>query len=266
MNAGSSFRAVSVRTVQLVLHYDGSAFSGWQVQPGRRTVQGEMERVLARLCGGERVVVQGAGRTDAGVHARGQAAGVLVPERWDPTQLRRALNAMLPDDIWVAAAHDMRPAFHARYSATSREYSYSIGTDDGARSPFRNRWEWFVSHPLDRGALDACAQMILGTHRFLAFAVRGTAPASDDHACTITVARWQADGPRLTFHVAANRFLHHMVRFLVGSMVSVASRRLPIDDFAGLLHAPTNDDTPAPAPPHALVLESVAYPPDLYVR
>src|SRR5919198_1233045 len=101
------------RTVQLVLHYDGAGFHGWQQQAGVRTVQGVLEQALARLTG-ERVGVLGSGRTDAGVHARGQAAGVRVPERWTPRELRRALNAVLPDDLWVAAAAEMRPAFHAR--------------------------------------------------------------------------------------------------------------------------------------------------------
>jgi tRNA pseudouridine38-40 synthase len=109
------------RTVQLVLQYDGAGFAGWQRQPRERTVQAVLEDVLARLCG-RRVVATGAGRTDAGVHARGQVVGVRVAPRWTPRELRRALNALLPPDIWVAAAHEMRPDFHARYSATSRRY------------------------------------------------------------------------------------------------------------------------------------------------
>src|SRR5918999_1464022 len=100
------------RTVQLVLHYDGAAFHGWQQQPDVRTVQGVLEEALERLCG-TRIAALGSGRTDAGVHARGQAVGVRVPERWTPSELRRALNALLRDDAWVAAAAEMRPDFHA---------------------------------------------------------------------------------------------------------------------------------------------------------
>src|SRR5215216_4533987 len=111
----SNFLSMSARTIQLVLHYDGADFAGWQRQPDARTVQGVLESVLERLCG-RPVPVLGAGRTDAGVHARGQAAGVRVPEKWDAARLRRALNALLPDDLWVAEAFDMRPDFHARYS------------------------------------------------------------------------------------------------------------------------------------------------------
>src|SRR5512132_1036994 len=136
------------RSVQLVLHYDGADFSGWQRQPDERTVQGVLEAAVSRLCGAP-VAVVGAGRTDAGVHARGQAAGVRVDERWTPAALRRALNAVLPADVWVAAAHEMRDEFHARYSAVARRYHYAVGLDDEARSPFRRRWEWAYSRPVD---------------------------------------------------------------------------------------------------------------------
>src|SRR5215218_11267003 len=213
-----NFPPMSARTIQLVLHYDGARFAGWQRQPDARTVQGELETVLARLVG-EAVPVLGAGRTDAGVHARGQAAGVRVADRWSPTALRKAMNALLPGDVWVAAAYEMRPEFHARFSATARRYAYHVGTDDGARSPFRRGWEHAVSRPLDRAALDAGASAIRGEHEFRAFAVKGTAPADDHHRCIVTDARWEARETGLVFHVEANRFLHHMVRFLVGTML-----------------------------------------------
>src|SRR5688572_1392503 len=116
------------RTVQLVLHYHGAGFSGWQRQPDQRTVQGVVEQALEQLCG-ESVPALGSGRTDAGVHARGQAVGVRVAERWRASTLRRAMNATLPSDVWVAAASEMDPRFHARKSALSRRYSYHVGTD-----------------------------------------------------------------------------------------------------------------------------------------
>src|SRR5687768_13191879 len=98
------------RTVQLVMHYDGAAFSGWQRQPRERTVQGVLEEALGRLCNTP-VAALGSGRTDAGVHARGQSVGVRVPPRWTPAELRRALNSILPHDMWIASAHAMRPEF-----------------------------------------------------------------------------------------------------------------------------------------------------------
>jgi tRNA pseudouridine38-40 synthase len=251
------------RTIQLVVHYDGSAFAGWQRQPDRRTVQGELERAVSRLFAVETAVV-GAGRTDAGVHARGQAVGVLAPPKWSPTALRKALNAILPDDLWVAAAFEMDPSFHARFSATARRYSYRIGTDDAARSPFRRRWEHAVTRPLDVERMQATTRALLGEHRFVAFAVRGTAPAHDDHRCLIQHAAWVPVDGGLRFDIRANRFLHHMVRFLVGTLLDIGTGQRPADDLATLLAADRNDDVSPPAPAHALCLEEVAYPSTLY--
>jgi len=256
---------MTARTVQLVLHYDGSAFAGWQRQPNERTVQGELEQALTRLTGSH-VAALGAGRTDAGVHARGQAVGVRVPERWSAANLRRALNALLPRDIWVAAAHEMRPDFHARYSAVARRYTYYVGTDEEARSPFRRHTEWPYSRALDRQLLDRATRAIIGDHCFVAFAVRGTAPGTDHHRCTVHVADWRSRDGGLVFEIEANRFLHHMVRFLVGTLIEVAAGRRESDAVERLLAATANDDVSPPAPAHALFLDRVTYPPDLYLH
>jgi tRNA pseudouridine38-40 synthase len=252
------------RTVQLVLQYDGAEFSGWQRQPKQRTVQGVVEEALERLCGTP-VSALGSGRTDAGVHARGQAVGVIVPAKWESAQLRRALNAVLPADVWVAKAADMRPEFHARYSAVARRYGYHVGTDDEANGPFRRRYELAFGRPLDRAALDGAAALVAGNHCFRAFAVQGTAPDSDEHRCVVTESRWTDRPGGLVFTVQANRFLHHMVRFLVGTMLDIASGRRPLEDMSALLQAPDNRDVSAPVPPHALFLEAVDYPADLYL-
>lgn len=256
------------RTLQLVLHYDGSAFAGWQVQPGQRTVQGELERVLEGLCA-KPVRVTGAGRTDAGVHARGQAAGITVPAHWTAAKMRRVLNDKLGGDVWVAAAYEMQPQFHARFSALGRRYSYTVGLDAGAASPFRRRWELPWDRDLDRELLGWCAERLMGRHAFYGFAVRGTALESDEHVCEVRLARWRAvthdDVQQLVFDVAANRFLHHMVRFLVGTMLAVASGARPKEDFPALLTAAANDEVSPPAPPAGLCLEQVDYPPDLYL-
>jgi tRNA pseudouridine38-40 synthase len=252
------------RTVQLVLHYDGSGFSGWQKQPEQRTVQGVIEQALERLCGRPTTAL-GSGRTDAGVHARGQAVGVHVPSKWTAETLRRALNAILPDDVWIAAAFEMRPDFHARYSALSRRYTYHVGTDDAARSPFRRRTELPFEFPLDRSALNASATPLVGLHSFRAFAVKGTAPEADEHRCDVRVARWGDRPGGVVFEIEANRFLHHMVRFLVGTMLDVASGRRPLGDIEQLLEARDNDDVSSPAPANALFLEAVEYPAEMYV-
>ena len=251
------------RTIQLVLQYDGAGFAGWQRQPGPRTVQGELEAGMSRLLGTP-TGVMGAGRTDAGVHARGQAVGVTVPATWTPASLRRALNAVCPPDMWIAEAFEMAPEFHARYSATARRYSYRVGTDEAARSPFRRRWEHAVLRPIDHGVLSAMTTQLLGEHQFFAFAVRGTAPITDAHRCQIHHAAWVPVEGGLRFDIQANRFLHHMVRFLVGTMLQIATGERPVTDFGTLLVADRNDDISPPAPPHALCLEAVEYPAPLY--
>jgi len=253
-----------MRTFQLVLHYDGARFAGWQRQPDARTVQGDLEAALARLCGGP-VRVTGAGRTDAGVHARGQAASVQVPDRWTAASLRRAMNGVLPQDVWVAATHEMRAEFHARFHATARRYAYLLGTDADAMSPFRRGREYALVRAPDRARVDAAAAMLPGDHCFRAFAVKGTAPADDEHRCVVYHAGWREREGGLAFVIEANRFLHHMVRFLVGTMLDIGWGRREPEDVARLLAAPDNSEVSAPAPPHALYLDAVTYPADLYL-
>lgn len=253
------------RSVQLVLHYDGARFSGWQRQPGERTVQGVVEEAVSRLCGTP-LAVTGAGRTDAGVHARGQAAGVRVPEKWRALALRRSMNAILPDDVWIAAAFEMRDEFHPRYSAVSRSYSYFVGTDDLASSPFRRRYELISRKPLDTAAMREAASSLNGDHCFRAFAVKGTAPETDDHRCTVAVSEWKDRDGGLVFNITANRFLHHMVRFLVGTMLEIGERRREPRVVGDLLSESDNTKVSQPAPAHALFLERVEYPQHLYLE
>lgn len=254
-----------VHRILLVTQYDGGEFAGWQRQPDARTVQGEMEAVLARLCQSP-VSVVGAGRTDAGVHAHGQGVGVQVPVRWQPDELRRAMNALLPRDIWVARAHRMADEFHPRRSATARAYGYLLGTDEEAWSPFRRRYEWALRRPLNASALQREADALPGEHEFRAFAVAHTAPVDDHHRCIIRHAAWVERDGGWVFEIEANRFLHHMVRFLVGTMVDVATGKRPSGTVARLLAATDNRDTSAPAPAHGLSLRVVRYPDALYLR
>lgn len=251
------------RAIQLVLQYDGSGFSGWQRQAEERTVQGVLEEALARLTQ-SRVAVRGAGRTDAGVHALGQAADVRVPERWTSAELQRALNAVLPADVRVTAAHAMRDDFDARRHALSRRYSYWIGLDRSAESPFRCRTEWAAKYRLDMEVLASCAAAMHGEHSFRSFAIRGTAPADDPHRCIIHEAGWRERPGGLVFVIEANRFLHHMVRFLVGTMVDFAAGRRSGETWHEVFAAEDNSRASPPAPPHALFLERVRYPAELY--
>lgn len=247
--------------VQLVLHYDGSRFFGWQLQPHGRTVQGELHAALQRLTGAPGRAV-GAGRTDRGVHAKGQVAAVDVPARWDAASLRRALNAVLPDDLWVRTARIVHPDFHPRYDATGRTYEYRVGVDEIARSPFHRPWCWPLCVELDRSLLDRSAAILRGEHAFGAFAKSGQPERGVN--CTVRDATWAPwNGMGLSFRITANRYLHHMVRYLVGTMVDVARKRRPPDDVATLLSESRRGlETSPPAPPEGLFLTEVEYPPE----
>jgi len=251
-----------------VVQYDGGGFAGWQRQPVDRTVQAEFEAVLERLMG-KPTAATGAGRTDSGVHALGQGVSFLGGERWvlQPADLRRAMNALLPRDIWVERVHLMRPGFDARRSATARRYRYLIGTDAAAGSPFRRPYEWALGQPLDVRALESAAAALIGEHSFRGLAAAGA--NTTHYRCRVALAQWapRADiAGGLRFTVEADRFLHHMVRFIVGTMVDIALGRRPPEDFPHLLAADDNLAASPPAPPQGLYLEAVQYPPELFAE
>jgi tRNA pseudouridine38-40 synthase len=227
-------------------------------------VQGEVERVLARLAD-RHVTAHGAGRTDAGVHALGLAVSFAMPESWTPAALRRALNALLPRDIWVAALAEMRAGFHARKHADGRRYRYDVGCDEAASSPFRRKFEWALGRPLDGDLLRHAARVIAGEHDFRSFSAR-TEP-KPHYDCRIREARWEPRplGHGWHFHVEADRFLQHMVRMLVGTMVDIASGRRPVEDMTRLLALRDNGETSPPAPPQGLYFVEARYPADWYL-
>jgi tRNA pseudouridine38-40 synthase len=244
--------------IRLLLHYDGGAFFGWQLQARERTVQGELERVASRLFD-MRTRLTGSGRTDRGVHASGQVAALDAPARWTPEALRRAMNALLPDDVWVAAADRVAPDFHPRYDATARSYEYRVGTRENAASPFHARWCWPLAREVDVDAMQRAADVLVGDHSFLAFAKAGQEERGD--RCIVGEARWQEWAPLgLVFHVTANRFLHHMVRYLVGTLVDIGLGVRPENDIRLLLQNTPSLKTSPPAPPEGLFLTRVTYP------
>jgi tRNA pseudouridine38-40 synthase len=251
------------RTFLAILQYDGTGFVGWQRQAAGRSVQAEFERVLARLFGRE-TVAHAAGRTDAGVHALGQAVSFSAPVTWSVADMHRALNALAPPDFWVEAVHPVQLGFHARKSAISRRYRYDIGQDSAAASPFRRRFEWALARPLAIDLLQDAAGLIRGEHDFRAFAAKGNKP---HHRCRLSLAEWSVrpDDRGVSFHVEADRFLHHMVRMLVGTMVDVGLGRRPIEDIPALLESGDNQETSPPAPAQGLYFVSATYLPELFI-
>jgi tRNA pseudouridine38-40 synthase len=251
VDTGNSIR------LRLTVHYDGSGFRGWQLQPDHRTVQGELESALSRLADRPRSVL-GSGRTDTGVHAKGQIASADMPPPWTADRLHRALNAVLPDDIWVEEVRRVPADFHPRYDAVARTYEYRVGTAPAARSPFQRRWCWALADTLDGGILERAAALLPGEHSFLAFAKAGQPERGD--RCTVAEARWTPWELGWAFTITADRYLHHMVRYLVGTMVDMARGRRPFADLAALLDQAPDLETSPPAPPEGLFLVRVEYP------
>jgi tRNA pseudouridine38-40 synthase len=242
-----------------IVQYFGRGFAGWQRQPADRTVQGEIETALERLAGA-RVVCHAAGRTDAGVHALGQVVSFDLARAWDAVELGRALNALLPADVWVARTGPAPAGFHARKDAVARRYRYVVGCDPAAASPFRRPFEWALGRPLDGRALDAAALAFRGTHDFRAFSATGQ--VKPHYRCAVQHVEWRArsDAEGFIFTIEADRFLHRMVRFLVGMSVEIALRRRPLNDIPRLLAGPDNQEASPPAPPDGLYLMGARYP------
>ncbi len=235
-------------TARLQLEYDGTDFAGWACQPGMRTVQETVEGALVTVLRRD-VKLTVAGRTDRGVHARGQVAS----HEGDPAPVRN-LNALLPPDVAVLSSEPAPDGFDARRDARSRTYRYRLHTRS-VPSPFEQSRALWWPRPLDRAALDACASALLGTHDFTAFT-----PTETDHVRfqrDVLRAEWvEEPGDVLAFWIEADTFMRHMVRVLVGTMLEgVAPER-----FAGLLEGRPRSDAGATAPAHGLYLESVAYP------
>jgi tRNA pseudouridine38-40 synthase len=246
------------RRFKCTIEYDGTDFSGWQVQTNGRSVQGAMEGALRDLFQ-EDVRLHGAGRTDAGVHARGQAAHFDADTRLDPYTIAKALNSRLPGEITIRGIESVSDDFHARFSASSRSYVYTISQE---RISLGRSYSWTVNGALNHAAMSEAASCIAGTRDFTTFS-----KLAEDQThcfCHVFEADWTRGEERSVFRVRANRFLTGMVRALVGGLVQVGRKRIPAEGFAALLEARNRTLTPMLAPPSGLVLDRVDYDPADY--
>ncbi len=242
--------------VKATIEYLGTAYAGWQLQPDRPTVQGELEKALAIATRAPRRIA-GAGRTDAGVHALGQVASFDVDDGTDLFRLRLALDSLTPHDIAVLALEEVSPDFDPRRAAVARRYRYTI-VNSPAFSAFLRGRAWHVVRPMDRELLQRLASALVGDHEFSAF--RASDCPSPRTWRTVTWSRWTFEGRILHYEIESPAFLKQMVRTLVGSMFDVDRGLLAESDFYGLLRGGARAQAGRTAPAEGLTLVSVRYP------
>jgi len=268
-----------LRNWKLTLAYDGTDFSGWQVQPGERTVQGELQAALGRVTG-EAPLPQGSGRTDAGVHALGQVASFALAAPIPPGNLLHAVNRTLPDSIRIVEARIAPDAFHARHSAVAKTYEYRVFEERPEPGPavmcppFLARYVYALSWPLDLDALQAAAGHFVGEHDFTSFAATDPDLASRradegeqrDPATairTVFSSHWERRetdaGSTLVYRVRGSGFLHHMVRNLVGTMLDAGRGYRRAGEIPDMLAARARSAAGPTAPARGLFLHSVEY-------
>lgn len=254
-----------MQTFKLTLEYDGSKYSGWQQQINARTVQGELisaAQNLFRVDPAE-IDVQGAGRTDAGVHALGQVAHIKLrtPTRLSPEQILRELNGRLPSSIAVVDLASAQPRFHARHDAISRAYFYQVSI---RKTALAKRYVWWVKEPLDVERMQQAAAMLAGRHDFTAFRAPDPSKPGESTIVVVDSAEVGLDGHMIVFRIEASHFLWKMVRRLAGVLVKLGKGEVTVDQFRALLEHPKKplaglDIAASTAPASGLFLEAVKY-------
>ncbi|MEL7835028.1 tRNA pseudouridine(38-40) synthase TruA [Fodinibius sp. Rm-B-1B1-1] len=238
---------------KILIEFEGTRYSGWQKQPNSNTVEEEIESGLSRILP-HPVDVIGQGRTDSGVHAEGQVAHFDFPTELDPHKILYALLGVLPHDIAVWDIQQVADDFHARFDATARRYRYQIIRRP---APLKRSFAEMVLDDLDLDAMHNCAQKVQGTHNFDSF----TKPDNDnpDSVCEVMESYFTEEDCQLSYHIEANRFVRHMVRRLVGTMLEVGKGKRPVQEFEDMIDKPSKNKNGHGAAAHGLILEKVSY-------
>jgi tRNA pseudouridine38-40 synthase len=242
-----------VRNIKLEIEYDGTDFHGWQIQPDLRTVQGEIQNKLKTILG-EKVNLVSAGRTDVGVHALGQVANFKTASGLDRNSIINGLNGLLPEDVVIKKIEEVDVDFNSRYDAKSRLYKYRIHS--GKTAILRN-YVWEVFYSLDLEDILEATQKTEGRHDFSSFCVAES--VKDDNICQVFSANWEKSGHELVFKIEGDRFLHTMVRSLVGTLVEVGRKYFSVSDFVTIMEAKDRKKAGPTAPACGLYLMQVKY-------
>jgi len=252
----TSLQSKKIRHLKLTIAYDGTLYAGWQLQPNGKTVQEVVEGAVAKIAG-HAVRIHGSGRTDAGVHARGQVASCSLSTPLAAATLLRALNANLPEDIRVMRVQEVGAKFHARFSAKGKGYRYQI--DCGAvADPFQRGYAWHHPRPLNLGAMRTAARLLKGRHDFSALSANPMR-AVESTVRTISKLSVTKQGSLITVAVSADGFLYKMVRSIVGALVKVGEGRMTFEQFRELVKARKRTALVETAPAHGLFLWRVFY-------
>ena len=224
---------MSLKNYKITISYDGTSLHGWQIQKNSRTVQGDIENALEKIFN-QKINLIGSGRTDSGVHALGQVANFKVSTSMTPDELKNALNGNLRRDIFIINCNEVSIDFHSRFSAVKREYIYKIQTNF---TPISRNFSWSLdSSFIDINILNECSKLVMGEHDFSQLSKKNV--EIENKNCHIYSSKWIVDDSSLNYIISANRFLHHMVRYLVGVMIEVSKNNLlSIDDFESMLNA-----------------------------
>ena len=242
-----------MRTIKLTVEYDGSDFSGWQVQPRQRTIQGEIEKALSHITQGP-VRIIGSGRTDAGVHALGQVASFQTESTISLSAFDAGLNVLLPADVRIVRAEHVENSFHARRSAKRRVYRYCFAKE--ARVVGR-QYAWYPRQVLSVDQLREASEPLLGEHDFTSFTKADD--ESEDHRSEILGIRWGESEDEVRFDITATRFFHNMIRIILGTLLEVNRGKLSRDDFIRILNAGDRTKAGPTIPPQGLFLVRVDY-------
>ncbi|MDP8218119.1 MAG: tRNA pseudouridine(38-40) synthase TruA [Candidatus Theseobacter exili] len=244
------------RNIKIKLEYDGTEFAGWQVQPEMRTVQGSVETSLNKLTG-EKIRVIGAGRTDAGVHAKGQVAHFSTSTRLTENTLLRGINALLPKDVVVLSAEEVTDTFHARFSAVKKTYCYSVWTAK-ISSPLHRRITFHYPHVLSITEMQKAAAVLVGSHDFASFASNRGKPEASTVREIMRFDIIKADS-LLRLIIEADGFLYKMVRRLAGTIIEVGRGKISMEELKDILMKANRKYGGPNLPPHGLCLEKVVY-------
>ncbi|MBN1755719.1 tRNA pseudouridine(38-40) synthase TruA [bacterium] len=239
--------------LKLTIEYDGAAYQGWQKQPHHRTVQGIIEEKLSLLMGTQ-LRLTGASRTDAGVHAQGQVANFLTERRTSPINLMQRLNAFLPEDIAIRNAEYVKEDFNARFSALSKLYRYSINL---TKFPLLRDYSWYLKWKIDYDLLPLLAQKMTGSHDMGGFAKN--IREKENRNCSIYRSIWILEQDSVVYEIEGDRFLHGLVRGLVGAMIEVARGKISPEQFEETLYTGERKVHFGFAPPQGLTLVKVNY-------